>query len=114
MNIVRVEWSFFCVLALSFLAKVAARIAPWLAAFEKAEETGTTAVLVHGTTGESPTLRGDEPWQLLDVVVDAVAVVDADVDPVVVGDVVTLVLPVVLPGPDGNDAAAVDRLPLTP
>ena len=25
-----------------------------------------------------------------------------------------MVLPVVLPGPDGNDAAAVDRLPLTP
>ena len=46
MNIVRVEWSFFSVLALSFLAKVAARIAPWLAAFEKAEETGTTAVLI--------------------------------------------------------------------
>lgn len=35
-------------------------------------DTGTTTVLVHGTTGESPTLRGSEPWQVLGAVKDAV------------------------------------------
>lgn len=33
---------------------------------------GTDTVLVHGTTGESPTLRGEEPWQVLAAVRDAV------------------------------------------
>lgn len=33
--------------------------------------TGTTTALVNGTTGESPTLHGDEPWQLLAAVKDA-------------------------------------------
>ncbi len=33
---------------------------------------GTDMVVVHGTTGESPTLRDEEMWQLLDAVVDAV------------------------------------------
>jgi 4-hydroxy-tetrahydrodipicolinate synthase len=28
-------------------------------------DTGTDMLIVHGTTGESPTLLGDEPWQLL-------------------------------------------------
>lgn len=36
-------------------------------------ETGTETILVNGTTGESPTLRGEEPWQLLATVRDAVA-----------------------------------------
>lgn len=35
-------------------------------------DTGTTTVLVHGTTGESPTLRGKEPWLVLGAVIDAV------------------------------------------
>jgi 4-hydroxy-tetrahydrodipicolinate synthase len=35
--------------------------------------TGTDTVLVHGTTGESPTLMGEEPWQVLAAVKDAVA-----------------------------------------
>jgi 4-hydroxy-tetrahydrodipicolinate synthase len=35
-------------------------------------DSGTDTVLVHGTTGESPTLLGDEPWQLLAAVKDAV------------------------------------------
>lgn len=30
--------------------------------------TGTTTVLVNGTTGESPTLHGEEAWQILDIV----------------------------------------------
>jgi 4-hydroxy-tetrahydrodipicolinate synthase len=34
--------------------------------------TGTDTVLVNGTTGESPTLHGDEPWALLAAVRDAV------------------------------------------
>lgn len=34
-------------------------------------ETGTTTVLVNGTTGESPTLHGEEPWDLLALVKDA-------------------------------------------
>lgn len=34
--------------------------------------TGTTTVLVNGTTGESPTLHGDEPWDVLRIVKDAV------------------------------------------
>ncbi len=34
--------------------------------------SGTDTVLVHGTTGESPTLRGEEPWELLRAVKDAV------------------------------------------
>lgn len=34
--------------------------------------TGTDTVLVNGTTGESPTLEYDEPWQLLHVVREAV------------------------------------------
>lgn len=33
---------------------------------------GTETVLVNGTTGESPTLHDDEPWQLLRAVKDAV------------------------------------------
>lgn len=33
---------------------------------------GTETVLVVGTTGESPTLRGDEPWDLLQAVLEAV------------------------------------------
>ena len=33
---------------------------------------GTDMVVVHGTTGESPTMRDQEMWQLLDAVVDAV------------------------------------------
>jgi 4-hydroxy-tetrahydrodipicolinate synthase len=33
---------------------------------------GSETVLVCGTTGESPTLRGDEPWDLLTAVKDAV------------------------------------------
>lgn len=35
--------------------------------------TGTETILLNGTTGESPTLRGEEPWHLLRVVSDAVA-----------------------------------------
>lgn len=35
-------------------------------------EHGSETVLIAGTTGESPTLRGDEPWELLEAVVDAV------------------------------------------
>lgn len=42
------------------------RLASWLV------DHGTTTVLVHGTTGESPTLRGDEPWDVLAAVIDAV------------------------------------------
>ena len=34
---------------------------------------GTDTVLVHGTTGESPTLHGEEKWQLLAAVREAVA-----------------------------------------
>ncbi len=34
-------------------------------------DTGTTTLVVHGTTGESPTLSGDEPWQLLAAVREA-------------------------------------------
>jgi 4-hydroxy-tetrahydrodipicolinate synthase len=34
--------------------------------------TGTDTVLVHGTTGESPTLLGEEMWDLLAAVKDAV------------------------------------------
>lgn len=34
--------------------------------------TGTDTVLVHGTTGESPTLLGEEMWELLAAVKDAV------------------------------------------
>ncbi len=33
---------------------------------------GTDTVLVSGTTGESPTLRGDEPWDLLAAVLETV------------------------------------------
>ena len=33
---------------------------------------GSDMVVVHGTTGESPTLRDTEMWQLLDAVIDAV------------------------------------------
>lgn len=33
---------------------------------------GSDTVLVHGTTGESPTLLGEEPWELLRAVIDAV------------------------------------------
>lgn len=33
---------------------------------------GSETVLVHGTTGESPTLMGEEPWELLRAVLDAV------------------------------------------
>jgi 4-hydroxy-tetrahydrodipicolinate synthase len=33
---------------------------------------GTDMVVVHGTTGESPTLQDAEMWQLLDAVIDAV------------------------------------------
>lgn len=33
---------------------------------------GTDAVLLNGTTGESPTLHGDEPWDLLKAVREAV------------------------------------------
>lgn len=33
--------------------------------------TGTTTVLVNGTTGESPTLHGDEAWQVLSRVKEA-------------------------------------------
>lgn len=33
---------------------------------------GTDMVVVHGTTGESPTLRDAEMWQLLDAVIEAV------------------------------------------
>ncbi len=36
-------------------------------------DNGTETVLVNGTTGESPTLTGDEPWMVLDAVRDAVA-----------------------------------------
>lgn len=35
-------------------------------------ETGTDTVLVHGTTGESPTLRGEETWDLFRAVREAV------------------------------------------
>ena len=35
--------------------------------------TGTQTVLVNGTTGESPTLRDEEPWALLAAVQEAVA-----------------------------------------
>ncbi len=34
--------------------------------------TGTQTLLVNGTTGESPTLHGDEAWRLLDAVLDEV------------------------------------------
>lgn len=34
--------------------------------------TGTDTVLVNGTTGESPTLHGDEPWEVLRLVREAV------------------------------------------
>jgi 4-hydroxy-tetrahydrodipicolinate synthase len=34
--------------------------------------SGTDTVLVHGTTGESPTLTGEEPWELLGAVLEAV------------------------------------------
>lgn len=34
--------------------------------------TGTDMVVVNGTTGESPTVHGEEPWQLLRAVRDAV------------------------------------------
>jgi 4-hydroxy-tetrahydrodipicolinate synthase len=34
--------------------------------------SGTDTVLVHGTTGESPTLAGAEPWDLLGAVLEAV------------------------------------------
>ncbi|MEX1178002.1 MAG: 4-hydroxy-tetrahydrodipicolinate synthase [Nitriliruptor sp.] len=34
--------------------------------------SGTDTVLVHGTTGESPTLIGEEPWELLRAVLEAV------------------------------------------
>lgn len=44
----------------------AARLAEHLVA------SGTDTVLVHGTTGESPTLHGEEPWELLRAVRDAV------------------------------------------
>lgn len=33
---------------------------------------GSDTVLVHGTTGESPTLMAEEPWELLRAVIDAV------------------------------------------
>lgn len=33
---------------------------------------GSDTVLVHGTTGESPTLHGEEPWELLRAVKDAI------------------------------------------
>ncbi len=35
-------------------------------------DTGTDCVLVAGTTGESPTLHGEETWELLGAVLDAV------------------------------------------
>jgi 4-hydroxy-tetrahydrodipicolinate synthase len=35
--------------------------------------TGTETVLVNGTTGESPTMRGDEGWQVLTAVREAVS-----------------------------------------
>lgn len=41
-------------------------------------DTGTTTVLVNGTTGESPTLQGEEPWELL-AIVKAAAGTDATV-----------------------------------
>jgi len=34
--------------------------------------SGSDTLLVHGTTGESPTLHGEEPWELLRAVRDAV------------------------------------------
>lgn len=34
--------------------------------------SGTDTILVHGTTGESPTLQGDEKWQVLRAVKDSV------------------------------------------
>ncbi len=34
--------------------------------------SGTQTVLINGTTGESPTLHGEEPWNLLDAVREAV------------------------------------------
>lgn len=34
--------------------------------------TGTTTVLVNGTTGEAPTLSGEEPWEVLAAVREAV------------------------------------------
>ncbi len=34
--------------------------------------SGTDTILVHGTTGESPTLQGDEKWEVLRAVKDAV------------------------------------------
>ncbi len=34
--------------------------------------SGTETIVVNGTTGESPTLLADEPWQLLDIVLTAV------------------------------------------
>lgn len=34
--------------------------------------TGTDTIVVNGTTGESPTLRGDEAWQVLAATIDAV------------------------------------------
>jgi 4-hydroxy-tetrahydrodipicolinate synthase len=36
-------------------------------------DTGTDTVLVSGTTGESPTLHGEAPWELLAAVKEAVA-----------------------------------------
>ncbi len=35
-------------------------------------DTGTDTVIVHGTTGESPTVKTEEIWPLLEAVVDAV------------------------------------------
>ena len=35
-------------------------------------DTGTDCVVVAGTTGESPTLHGEETWDLLDAVIEAV------------------------------------------
>lgn len=35
-------------------------------------DNGTDTVLVHGTTGESPTVKTDEIWPLLEAVIDAV------------------------------------------
>lgn len=36
-------------------------------------DTGSDTLLVNGTTGESPTLRGEEPWELLAAVREAVS-----------------------------------------
>jgi 4-hydroxy-tetrahydrodipicolinate synthase len=35
-------------------------------------DNGTNTIVVHGTTGESPTVKTDEIWPLLEVVIDAV------------------------------------------